>query len=83
MNLLPKYMSTQNRIDGTDKSSIARLQPSRDVIYPNNVQPTSAPIGVIAPAHDTCLLVSCPSTSGVSFDSSFGRTGEYHPIIPP
>lgn len=60
---------------GTVKKSMARLQPTIDMMYPNTIEPIKLPILLSDPIHEDCSLVSGPDTRGVFTDISFGSAG--------
>lgn len=64
-------------------NNIARLQPNKDMKYPNAIDPIKHPIFDVDAIHETCSLVNGPDCSGVSAEINFGSAGAVQPRLVP
>ena len=76
-------MSTQKSIEGTERSSIARLHPMNVVSSPVVNVPERAPIELIDPIQESCSFVKGPDFNGEFSDKSVGSDGLSHPSNSP
>lgn len=79
----PYIIANQYITAGIARNAIARLQPMKLVITPNENVPNSAPMQLIDPIQDTCSIVIGPVFSGESSDISNIRAGDTHPTVQP
>lgn len=65
--------------DGTVKKTVVRLQPTKEIQYPNAIEPIKLPPLLREPIHDICSLVNRPDASGVSSEANLFKAGATQP----